>query len=256
MSTFLILLNKEIKEQSRSKRLLILGIVFLFVAISSAIMAKLLPQIINSAQTEGITIHIPEPTYKDAIDQFVKNIGQLSLFVFVFVVAGAIADEKNKKTLELLFAKPISRGSFVLAKFIAYFLTIGVFYAVAAFIFYFYTVNLFGHFDLFNFLLMAKLALIYVLLIVSATIFSSSISGNSIIAAILGFVAMIIFGTIIPLINSIKKYAPYELMNKYKDVSQNGWSSDLWIPLIVTLALIVIFVLATIFIVKNQEVER
>ena len=256
MSIFLTLLKKELTEQMRSKKLLILAIVFLFVAVSSAILAKLLPQILSSNIMQGIEIKIPEPTYKDAIDQFVKNISQLALFVFVFVVAGSIADEKNKRTLEILFTKPVSRTSFVLAKFTSYFLSVSVLYAISSLIFYFYAKALFGQFDLINFLIMAKAVLIYVLLIMSATIFGSSFSANSIIAAVFGFVSMIVFGTVIPLIHSIKDYGPYVLLSSYKEIAQNGWSSNLTIPLVTAVTLIFIFIISTICIVKNQEVER
>ena len=67
-----VLYRKDLMEQMRSKKVMILAIIFLFLALASPITAKLMPQLLKSLATPGITITIPEPTYKDAIDQFKK----------------------------------------------------------------------------------------------------------------------------------------------------------------------------------------
>ena len=258
MNTFLILLKKELLEQSKSKKLLILAFLFLFVAVSSAIFAKIMPELLKSlnVQGQGIEIKLPTPSYKDAIDQFIKNISQLAIFVIIFVVAGSISDEKSKKTLELLLVKPVSRKTFVLAKYISYFLSIGIIFALSSLIFYFYTVSLFGHFDLINFLIMAKMTLIYILLIVSVTIFGSSIFSNNIMAAGIGFVGMILFGSIPALFKKLSDYTPYRLIGDYKDIMEKGFGADTWTPLVISILLIFILIGSSIYFMNKQEVER
>lgn len=258
MNTFLILLKKELTEQSKSKKLVILAFVFLFVAISSVVFAKIMPELLKSlnVQEQGIQFNLPAPSYKDAIDQFIKNISQLAIFIIIFLVAGAISDEKSKRTLELLLVKPVSRKTFVLAKFVSYFLSIGIVYAICSFIFYFYTVSLFGHFDLINFLVMAKMTLIYILLIVSVTIFGSTISSNTIMAAGIGFVGMIIFGALPALFKQLSSYTPYRLIGDYKDIMESGWHGDIWKPLIVSVVLIIALIISSISLMQKQEVER
>jgi ABC-2 type transport system permease protein len=93
----LILLKKDLLEQWRTKKILILAIIFLFVAISSPIMAKILPELMKSISVPGMVISLPSPTYLDAIDQYIKNISQIAILVVIFIVAGAICDEKTAK---------------------------------------------------------------------------------------------------------------------------------------------------------------
>jgi len=257
MRTLLILIKKDLLDQFRSKKIIILIFTFLFVAISSVVIAKVLPQILGAIpSTPGLIIDLPTPTYKDAIDQFVKNLSQLAIFVLVFLVAGAIADEKNKKTLELVLTKPVSRSLFVLSKFKAYFLSITAIYLISALIFYFYTCTTFAVFGFGHFFLMTLLILIYLILICAATIFFSTILTNSILAAVGGFGTMIILGTIWGLIDKIKDYSPYQLVSNYQNIIASGWDGNLLWPLIISLLLIIVFVLSSMALFRQQEVER
>lgn len=256
MKIYLTLLKKELLEQFRSKKILILAILFLFVAMSSVIFAKLMPEIFKSIDTGGIDFKIPDPTFKDAIDQFAKNISQMVIFVLLFVVAGAVTDEKSKKTLELLLSKPIPRSSFILAKFSSYILTIKVIYIIASLMFYFYAVSIFGAFSFLNFALMAILILLYVLLIVSFTFFASSISNSTIGSAGLGFAGLIFFSSISSLIKPLKKYNPYKLISDYQTLISNGWKNEFLWPTLIALLLIALFIYSSIALFKKQEIER
>ncbi|AKM82626.1 TPA: hypothetical protein DD449_01190 [Candidatus Berkelbacteria bacterium] len=254
---FWSLLKKDFLDLLRSKKILILGIIFLFVAISSVVLAKVMPQILNSLpQTPGLTISLPTPTYLDSVDQFVKNLSQLAIFVLVFLVAGTVVDEKTKKTLELTLTKPISKKAFILSKYAANLGSIKVVYLISALIFYFYTVTTFASFSFINFLIMSLLILVYLILISSATIFFSTIASSPIMAAIGGFVSMIILGTVWGLIKSIKNYSPYKLVGDYKEIITSGWNKDLLFPLLISIVLIISFVWASIIVFQKQEIER
>lgn len=164
------LFKKEFWEMIRTKKLLVLVIIFLFVAISSPILAKILPELLkNIPSTPGLSIKIPEPTWHDSIDQFIKNISQLAMIVVVFVFAGAIAEEKNKRTLEMMMTKPVSRTNFVVSKIVSALISLLIVYVLSSLIFYFYTVSLFGSFSLGNFSLMAALVLVYLFQVVAVT---------------------------------------------------------------------------------------
>ena len=108
----LTLLKKDLMEQWRTKKILILIIIFLFVAISSPIIAKLTPELLKSISVPGLTINLPAPTYSDSLDQFIKNTSQIALLVLVFVVAGAVSDEKNRKSLEILLTPNFKQINF------------------------------------------------------------------------------------------------------------------------------------------------
>lgn len=256
MSDLMVLVRKDLLEQWRTKKILILAIVFLFVAIGSPIFAKITPEILKNISVPGMTINIPTPTYVDSLDQFIKNTSQIALLVLVFVVAGAVVDEKNKKTLEMLLTKPISRTNFILSKFISYYVSIGLVFAAASLIFYFYTISLFSVFNFVNFSLMAGNVLLYILMIASIAILASTVVKNSIAAGGIGFISFILFGTIFSMINQIKDFSPNLIFSDYADVVKNGWSNDLALPLLFICLAIIIAVTASIMLFRVQEIER
>lgn len=256
MMELFTLVRKDLLEQWRTKKILILAIIFLFVAVASPIIAKITPELLKSVSVPGMKITLPPPTYLDSLDQFIKNTSQIALLVLVFVVAGAVSDEKNRKTLEILLTKPISRTMFILSKFKAYFVSITAIFAVSSVIFYLYTVTNFASFNLLNFMVMAVNVLLYILMIVSVTILASTVVKNSIAAGGIGFVSFILFGTIFSLIEPIKKFSPNTIFSNYKDLVVNGWNNDLFWPLIVIVSVIIISMIVAIVVFRRQEIER
>ena len=256
MAEFTVMFRKELLEQLRKKKLLIMAAVFLFVAVGSPIIAKLTPEILRSITVPGITFNIPEPTFNDAVSQFIRNISQIALLVLVFVVAGAISDEKIKKTLEVILTKPISRAKFVLAKFVGYFVSITAIFLMASLIFYFYTVTTFVSFSFANFSVLALIVLLYILMIVAITILSSTIVGSSILAGGIGFISYILIGTVFSLVGSISKYSPNLIFSHYQDVLTHGWRGDLLIPLVIIISVILISIISSVALFRKQEIER
>jgi len=256
VTEYRVMIAKELLEQLRKKKILIIGIVFLFVSVASPIIAKLTPELLKSINLQGVTFTLPEPTYKDALNQFIKNISQIALLVLVFVVAGAISDEKLKKTLEIVLTKPISRATFVLSKFVGYFLSITAIFILASVIFYLYTVTTFASFSFANFSLMAVIVLLYVLMIVAITILSSTVVNSSILAGGIGFISYILIGTVFSLIGSITKYSPNLIFANYQDVVSHGWNSDLLVPVLIIVAVIVISMISSVVLFRRQEIER
>lgn len=256
MSKMAVLIRKEILEQWRTKKTLILCIIFLFVAIASPVIAKLTPELLKNISVPGLSINLPDPTYKDALDQFIKNISQIALLVLVFVIAGIVSDEKSKKTLEIILTKPISRAKFILSKFFSSFLSIAVVFMTASTIFYAYTASIFSTFNLADFYLMALIVLIYILMIVSITIFASTVVKNSILAGGIGLISLILLGTISGLFENIKKFSPDVIFSNYQSIEANGWNNDLIYPIIIALSVIAISITASVLIFKRQEIER
>jgi len=257
MNSLLVMLKKEWLELFRSKKALILAIVFLFVAIASPALAKIIPTVFKQLpSTPGLIIDMPDASYKDAVDQFVKNISQLAVLALIFLYAGSICDEKSKKTLELVLVKPVSRASFVLAKFKMAGIGLLIAFAGAFLIFYGYTATLFDGLSFANMALLSAQLFLFVYLLIAITIFFSAMAGSAIIAAGGGFAGYILLVTITSLIKSIKDYSPSYILDKYQTILTSGFDRAYVAPMIVTLGLIIIFVIFAIVLFKRQEVER
>lgn len=250
------LTKKELFEIMRTRKFLIIFIIFIITAITSVVTAKLTPEILKNVSTPGLKIEMPTPTYKDSVDQFVKNTSQLVVFVLIFVAAGAVSDERVKRTMELLVSKPVGRANVVLSKFAAYLLAVALSFVVAAAGFYYYTVSIFSSFSLANFAIICGFMLLFILWVISATIFGSTISKNNLGAAGIGF--LFLFGTSIAygLLPKFRPYFPSHIMSVYPKVLLNGMQPELWKSFWVGLFMIVAFVLASVYIFKNQEIDR
>jgi len=256
MSGFMTLLKKESMEIIRSKKLLLLCVIFGFVAISSPVIAKAIPSIFKNINTNGIIFNIPEPTWKDAIDQLVKNMSQFGLIVIIFMFAGSISDEKSRKTLEMVMTKPVSRTDFVLAKFVASSFYISIVFLASAVVFYFYTNSLFESLNFANYTYLTLFLLVFLLTIFCVTLFFSTISKSQIMSAGLSFVISILFTTVVGYIKSISDYSPSYVISNYKDLMAGG-NLHLFLPsFFASLIIIVLLLLLSVISFSRQEVER
>ncbi len=256
MRLLFTLINKELTEQWRTKKILILVVVMLFSAIASPIIAKLMPELLKSISIQGLTINLPESTYRDSIDQFIKNISQIGLLVVIFVVASAMTDEKSRRTLEIVMTKPIPRGLFIFSKFAAYFISISAIFALASWVFYNYTVMTFTTFSSLNFWIMSKCMLAYMLMVVSFTVLASTIFKNAIIAGGAGFVFFLSFGPLVGMIKAAKGFSPNVILSSYQEIIKNGWSDDLIKPLIIIFITVIFSIFLSMVVFKRQEIER
>lgn len=258
MNTFITLFRKELLEQYRSKKFFVLSILFLFVAIASPIIAKAMPEILKGLDLEGqgISITLMKPTYLDAIDQFVKNLSQIAVLALIFISAGVISEEKNKKTLEILLTKPISRTVFVISKFISSYLSLIFVYLISVIIFIFYTKSILGNFNAENFIILATLLLLYLILVATITICASAIFNSTILAVAIGFAGMIIFGSVTSMIHVTQKYSPGFILSNYKEVVSSGFLKTCLAPTITSLILVLIFILLAIIVFRRIEIER
>ncbi len=256
MKRFIVLYKKEIFELIRLKKLLIVVFLFLFAAVGSPIIAKLLPNILKSLATQGVTVSIIEPTYRDSVDQFIKNISQIVIWVLIFVAAGSIADEKTKKTLELLMVKPISKTSFILAKYVSFYTSIIAVYFISSLIFYFYTISVFERFDFNNFLIIDLLILVYILLIITTTICASALVKSSLMSSGFGFIGLIVYSTLSSFFSDYANYFPDYIIHHYKEILSSGWNNEFVPSLFASLILTFILIIVSIFFFKKQEIER
>jgi ABC-2 type transport system permease protein len=123
VSGFVRFLGKEFVEIGRTWRLPVVGGVVFFFALTGPILALMTPQLIESMQSSqpGVVIQMPEPIWRDAYAQWVKNLSQIVAFVTIIAASGAVAGEVASGTAMLVLTKPVSRAAFVVAKALSFF---------------------------------------------------------------------------------------------------------------------------------------
>ena len=112
MNGFGPLLRKELLEQWRTRRLLVVTVVFVALGIGSPFLARYTPELIQALGGVPFEIEFPEPTTLDAIDQFLKNLGQVGILSAILLAMGSVATEKERGTAALLLSKPASRAAY------------------------------------------------------------------------------------------------------------------------------------------------
>ena len=111
-------LAKEFAEIGSTWRIWVLPVILVFFGVSSPILARLMPALMESltGPGTGIEIKMPSTTALDAYAQFLKNLGQMTSMAIIITAAGMISGERGAGTAVLVLTKPVSRRAFVLAK--------------------------------------------------------------------------------------------------------------------------------------------
>jgi ABC-2 type transport system permease protein len=200
LSIFWTSVRKELVQQWRTKRFLVVMSVFVLFGLTSPMAAKFTPEILKSvAGAEQFAGLIPTPTVADAMGQYVKNITQFGFILAVLLGMNAVAGEKESGTAAMVLSKPLPRWAFVLSKFTAQALVYLSAFMVAGLGAYYYTVVLFGGLDGGLFAGINLLLLVWLLVFVAAALLGSVIGSSIAMAAGVGLgicVAFLLAGSI------------------------------------------------------------
>ena len=253
MRIFWVALRKELIEQWRSYRLLIVGAVLLVFGLASPLLAKYAPEMVRLALPEGDEILglIPTPTVADAVSQYLKNISQFGILLAVLMTMGAVAREKDRGTAALILVKPMPRGMFLVAKMVASSLTFTLGIVLAGAAPYYYTMLTFEALSLPAWLALNGLLLLFILVYVALTLLCSTLSKSQVVSGALafGFLAVL---SVLGAVPRLGEAMPGSLIGWAGGlVAGNGDSA--WPALAVSAGLIVLALLAAWLILERQE---
>ena len=128
MRGFGAFLGKELRETVHTWRIWVLPGFILFAALSSALITFLMPTLVDrlGSMPQGFAISVPDPSALAAYVEYLHNLGELVMFALVIAYGGVVSSEVRSGTAALALAKPLSRGAFVLAKWLSQLLVIAV----------------------------------------------------------------------------------------------------------------------------------
>lgn len=180
--------RKEFVQLWRTKRVLVVGAVFVLFGLMSPLLAYFTPQILGSIQgAEMFADIIPTPTVADAMGQYVKNLTQFGFLMVILLGMGAVAGEKEKGIAALILSKPLPRWAFVLSKFVSQTALYAGGFAIGMLGAYYYTVVLFGPVDFGAFAFSNLLLLGWLMPFVALTLLGSTLTSTLPAAAGVGF---------------------------------------------------------------------
>ena len=256
MHSFKVLLKKEIFELYRVKKMFVFIGIFLFFGMLSPLTARYMKEILEALLGEQLPAGLlaTEPTWQQGWMEFYNNLTQFGLFCVIFMFMGAISGERKSGTAALTLTKNISHESFILAKFVAAKLLIIVSTIVGVCMCIVYTSILFEDIgEVINILAGAFVFIIYLILVLSITIFASSLARSTAIGAFFSFVGVIFVG-ILGQLPKIGEYTPGTLLSRCVYVTLGEKFSEAIIPCAISVGISIILVFFAISILKKREI--
>jgi ABC-2 type transport system permease protein len=189
---FLVALRKELLEQWRSYRLLIVAAVLTAFGLLSPLTAKYTPELLKLLPNgEAIAALVPTPTALDAVREYAENISQFGVILALLVTMGAVAHEKERGTAGMMLVKPLPRWAFLAAKLTAVGLTFAASLALAGAGCYYYTLILFEPLGIGLWVVLNVSLLVFLLVYVALTLMSSVLAKSQAAAGGLAFALLI-----------------------------------------------------------------
>lgn len=214
MSTFKAYFKKEYIESLRQYRYVILAVGIIGFAILDPVMLKLLPKLVGDklpGDISALMIFTP----KRAINNYIKDLTQISVMVIAFVLGGVLSEERTSEKFVFPYSKGGSPMSIVLAKCIYYTIMISLFVLLGFIIAYYYAGILFKGetVGIMEILKSTLLISVYFFFIISLVMFLSSMVKRGTAS---GFIALIIIFILNSLsgVKSIGKFLPGRLVAK------------------------------------------
>ena len=235
MTGLAALLKKELKEQLRTYRLLIIGGGFLFFGLSTPLMLKYLPEILRLAG-EDVVIEFPAPTALMSLQEYSSTLVQVGVLIAVLMAMGAIARERERGTAAMVLSKPVGRGAFVVAKLTAMSTSFIIALGVASVASYVYTVLLFGEANASGFLGLNLLMALFFVVSLSVTLLFSSLFRSQLAAG--GVALAILIGqAVLSGVPWIGDYTPGRLVSWGTELL-SGAAPSAWTAVAASLAIV------------------
>jgi ABC-2 type transport system permease protein len=196
VSGLAVLVRRELLEQRRTSRLLVVLAVFAVIGIISPLTAFYLNEIIAAVGGGQIDITFPPPTAADAVAQLIKNAGQFGGFIAVLLTMGAVVTEKERGTAAMILTKPATRSAFLVAKVAAIGLLLAISVAVAFGLAAGYTAVLFEALPLTGVVASAAVLWLSLAVFAALTFLASTVAPSAIVAGGVGLAALLATGIV------------------------------------------------------------
>lgn len=248
------LLQKELREQWRTKRFLIVAAVLFVFGLFGPLTVKYLPVILSQVPgvPEGLEDVMPEPDVNMAVDEYIQNLTQFGVVLAILVPMGAVVSEKKSGTAAMVLSKPVSRATFLGAKWMIHNLVFIVGILLAGLGGYYYLGILFEWLEPLGFLLLNGLIAMYLIIFLSLTLFASTVLPSQLAAAGFSFGVLICLG-LLGTIPSISPNLPTALMRWGRGLVLDQGGEAAWGALGVSMLIVVVAWLSSWLSFRVQE---
>lgn len=242
MTGFTALLRKELAEIVRTWRIWALPVLFVFLAVTGVLAARYSKELLGSVLPAGsdMSTLIPDPTWRDTLAQWNKNLSQIGIIAILLATGGTINAEARQGTQILILTKPVSRWGYVLAKFTSTALFCTVTVTLAAGLEYATSLCFFHDSRPVPLIQLTATWLLYALVLIAVTLVGSAILDSALAASGIGLAAMLTLG-LLGLWGPAQNYTPAGLAEIQARIT-TGAAITSWWPIWTSIAVIAILV--------------
>lgn len=252
MSRYLSFTKKEFMENTRNYRLFLITAIFLFFGVSSPLLAKFLPQIVEKF-TMNMEISLQEPSALDAWTQYYKNVSSLGLSLTIILFSNCLSGEYTKGTLTIMFTKGLPRSAVILSKFIAAAVIMTVSYWISFFVTFEYISYLWKE-DHLQHVILAGAALWITALLFLCILMLGCVLFRQAFTSILFLLIVTVIISLLGAAPLFEKITPFFLMTKNVDLLSGTVSAaQFGLPVIISVAASAIILMGAVIIFNRKQ---
>lgn len=256
MRQWLVLYRKEMLEMSRNYKWIWVPLVFILLGIMQPVMFYYMPEILQAAGNlpEGTVIDIPLPGGGEVLMQTLSQYGTMGLLVLVLSMMSVVSGERNSSVIELILVKPVSYTNFITAKWAGMLTITTVAFMLGYLGAWYYTMQLIGSVPIGDVVISLLYYLLWLYLIVSITLLTSSIFRSIGATAFITLGGVALLTILTGLMSRVLAWSPSRL-SELAGLSAMGSPIDAPIGAIVTVTIIGIAVclVLSVYTLRNKQ---
>ncbi|MNX11569.1 putative transmembrane protein YxlG [compost metagenome] len=215
MKTWFILFRKEWLEMIRNYKVIWIPLVFVLFGLQQPITSYYMPEILKSVGNlpNGAVIKIPIPLSGEVLAQTLGQYTQMGILVLVLAFMGMVSSERRSGMTKAILVKPVGYSSYITSKWMsAVLLSAGAIF-ISMLTSWYYTVLLIGDFPFMNLVKGASIYFIWILFLITLTVFLSSFLKSSGLVAAFTLLFSILLTILTSLLGKWMEWSPYQLTN-------------------------------------------
>ena len=248
MKQFTALFIKEMREASRSFKLLWMPLVFVSLGISDPLSNYYMDDIMASVGNlpEGFEIILPDFTAADILLASTGQFQMIGLAVVVGIFASMISRERQNGTAAFLYVRPLNFTAYFLSKYAAALVVVLLCVVLGYGASIYYTTILYDKIDFVQALAMIGAYMIWMLFVVAFALCMSALF-KSAVAIFISLIVIVVGVLVDSMIGSFWTLSPFKLSNYAVDFVLIGQANEHFaMTAIITVVLTMIFVVVGI----------
>ncbi|MBP3040027.1 ABC transporter permease subunit [Bacillaceae bacterium Marseille-Q3522] len=253
MTEFVILLKKEMLEMWRSYKFLWMPVLFLILGMMQPLSSYYLPDLLEAfgGLPEGTVLEIPLPSAEEVFVLTLGQFSQVGVIVIVLALMGMFAGERSSGTAVMVLVKPVSYAKYFLAKWAAASMLIIGSYLIGVAAAFYYIDILFTGLPVKEFFLAISIYGLWLLFIVSLTLFFSTLLKRTGAIAAVSLIIIIGQSIVTSVLHDTLSWTPGALSLHAQEMIMGVSAEGLSGSLISSILLVVLMICGGVFYIRK-----